>query len=946
MGFSKALATATLLFSVTPLISAGIEHIHSPSTVRHRRQTIPTVLPGNWTSQGCVTEGTTGRALTAATYASGEAMTIQSCINFCDAQGAIYAGVEYSVLCGNTLSNGGGLTAPTSECNMRCSGDIAQPCGGPGRLNLFWSGATPPPPPSTAPQIGDWESLGCYSDNVGGVRTLANGVAACFNAGYPLAGSEYANECFCGRNLAAGGAVTPAADCSMTCAGNSSEFCGGPNRLNVYNYTGTALPPGGVAPGAPLPVTSGLPTNWTYGGCFVDNQVGRVMLDNKGASAQQTAQTCINACAASGFTLAGVEFANECWCSNTLVNGAEKVLDGQCSMGCAGNATQACGGPNLLSVWTSTGNVTVQPIPVIQTTNLPGQYQYRGCLVEAILWERNNSASACMTQCAKFGYPVSATEYGYECYCGDESDITKLNGVWVDDDECDMPCPGDPAHICGAGNRLTTYFWNGSLQEWKTPAVTGRYEHCHPLITTVGINNKVTVLENTELAHGHDSYENSTGAYEIDISLAMKVKTDVFCAEGRQLNVGGWSLESTSGTNSTNDWEEDFNTLALQRGRWYPTAHLANGTVLVIGGETGSNGPPQPNLELLPKPVGGDTVVHLPWLERSDPYNLYPSLSSSPARILEPVNFQTIKELPNMPGAVNDFLGGRTYPLEGAMVPIPQHYPYTDPLEILMCGGSTIGAAYALDNCVRGAPEATNMEWTLERMPSRRVMSCMASLPDGTFLIVNGAHHGNAGFGLAEDPNLQALLYDPYEPLHHRVSILNSTTIPRLYHSEATLLADGRVLISGSDPETNWPNGTARYPQEFRLEVYVPPYLIGRTQPTFDIVDTDWAYGSTHTITNIVAAHGGPIRVSLLGAASSTHGNTMGARTIFPRVECSGTSCTITAPPNAGVSPPGWHMLFVLDGPTPSKAKWVRIGGDPAQIGNWPALPGFTPPGI
>lgn len=88
-------------------------------------------------------------------------------------------------------------------------------------------------------------------------------------------------------------------------------------------------------------------------------------------------------------------------------------------MGCSGNATQACGGPNLLSVWTSTGNVTVLPIPVTQTEDLPGDYQYRGCLVEAvgqrilpnqIIWERNNSAQACMTQCAKFGFPVSATE--------------------------------------------------------------------------------------------------------------------------------------------------------------------------------------------------------------------------------------------------------------------------------------------------------------------------------------------------------------------------------------------------------------------------------------------------------------------------------------------------------------------------------------------------------
>jgi len=39
-------------------------------------------------------------------------------------------------------------------------------------------------------------------------------------------------------------------------------------------------------------------------------------------------------------------------------------------------------------------------------------------------------------------------------------------------------------------------------------------------------------------------------------------------------------------------------------------------------------------------------------------------------------------------------------------------------------------------------------------------------------------------------------------------------------------------------------------------------------------------------------------------------------------------------------------MLFILDGPTPSVAKWVRIGGDPSQLGNWPNITGFTLPGI
>jgi len=52
----------------------------------------------------------------------------------------------------------------------------------------------------------------------------------------------------------------------------------------------------------------------------------------------------------------------------------------------------------------------------------------------------------------------------------------------------------------------------------------------------------------------------------------------------------------------------------------------------------------------------------------------------------------------------------------GSAVPLPQRAPYTDPLQILICGGSTNGAGQAVDNCVTIAPEAANPKWTLERM--------------------------------------------------------------------------------------------------------------------------------------------------------------------------------------------------------------------------------------
>lgn len=218
-------------------------------------------------------------------------------------------------------------------------------------------------------------------------------------------------------------------------------------------------------------------------------------------------------------------------------------------------------------------------------------------------------------------------------------------------------------------------------------------------------------------------------------------------------------------------------------------------------------------------------------------------------------------------------------------------------------------------------------------------MRSSTALPDGTYLIVNGAKKGVAGFGLANTPNFNAVLYDPSKPLNQRMTIMANTTVARLYHSEAIVLQDGRVLVSGSDPQDGGKN-----PEEYRVEVFEPPYsLSGLPKPAFTINEKDWSYGQQVTIT-ITA--GNASKASLLGAVSSTHGNSMGQRTIFPALDCNGATCTITAPPNNKVCPPGWFQLFVMDGPTPSMSTWVRIGGDPAQLGNWPASPAFTKPGL
>lgn len=61
--------------------------------------------------------------------------------------------------CGNTLAAGSGPAA-AGDCSMTCSGNATEACGGPNRLNLFWSGTSGP---QTNPGNADWTFAGCYA---------------------------------------------------------------------------------------------------------------------------------------------------------------------------------------------------------------------------------------------------------------------------------------------------------------------------------------------------------------------------------------------------------------------------------------------------------------------------------------------------------------------------------------------------------------------------------------------------------------------------------------------------------------------------------------------------------------------------------------------------------------------------------------------------------------
>lgn len=91
---------------------------------------------------------------------------------------------------------------------------------------------------------------------------------------------------------------------------------------------------------------------------------------------------------------------------------------------------------------------------------------------------------------------------------------------------------------------------------------------------------------------------------------------------------------------------------------------------------------------------------------------------------MDKVTFETVTVLPNLPGSVISTVAGRTYPLSGASTLFPQHYPYTDPVEVLFCGGSDVlQFQRALDNCISIQPEVPNPTWNIERMVSLYVPS-------------------------------------------------------------------------------------------------------------------------------------------------------------------------------------------------------------------------------
>ena len=319
---------------------------------------------------------------------------------------------------------------------------------------------------------------------------------------------------------------------------------------------------------------------------------------------------------------------------------------------------------------------------------------------------------------------------------------------------------------------------------------------------------------------------------------ALFIFTDTWCssgqfmADGTMVQTGGWrdgNLKIRTLTpcpyTGTCDWVET--NVALAKGRWYASNQvLPGGTRQIVVGGIG-----QPSYEFVPKRKAGEGAFGLGVLNQAND-NLYPFVFLLPSgelfifsnRNSVALNYNTgvvTRNYPAIPG------NPRNYPSAGsaAMLPLTWQTGFGR-AEIMVCGGATAhnpGAA-ASASCGRLVATGAGGGWAMENMPIRRNMGEMLNTPDGNVLIINGAQNGYQGFGLASNPALNPVKYSPGAAPGTRFQVLARTGIARMYHSTATLLTDGRIMVAGSNTHQFYTFSGA-FPTELRVEAFSPPYL-------------------------------------------------------------------------------------------------------------------------
>ncbi len=145
-------------------------------------------------------------------------------------------------------------------------------------------------------------------------------------------------------------------------------------------------------------------------------------------------------------------------------------------------------------------------------------------------------------------------------------------------------------------------------------------------------------------------------------------------------------------------------------------------------------------------------------------------------------------------------------------------------------------------------------------------------LPDGNVLAIGGTLDDTVLTLGAE--GIGVMPAEEYDPRADSWKILAAMTIPRSYHSSATLLPDGRVLAGGG---VSLP---ISLPQVVRtdFEIYDPPYLFRGPRPSISSAPPSVTYGTPFSV--VLAGSPTIDSVVLIRAGATTHAFDTGLREI------------------------------------------------------------------
>ena len=372
---------------------------------------------------------------------------------------------------------------------------------------------------------------------------------------------------------------------------------------------------------------------------------------------------------------------------------------------------------------------------------------------------------------------------------------------------------------------------------------------------------------------------------------------DLFCAghgllpDGRVLLAGGHIADFVGLARAsvydprTNSWTPAPD---MNAGRWYPTVTaLPNGDALVTSGSMDTS----MGMNTLPQVYqpATNTWRNLTSAQLDQP--MYPMMFVVPDGRVVDVGPGTTTRLLDTRGTGSwSFVAERNHGFRdygtAAMYA---------PGKILVVGGGDPPQASAevIDL------NAANPSWrTVAPMSVARRHHTGTLLPDGKVLVTGGT--SGPGHNNPDTPTLSAELWDP---LTETWTTLASGSVPRLYHSAALLLADGRVAVMGGERSAD-----DVFPD---VEIFSPPYLFKGPRPVMGGAPAQLGYGQRFRVQSAQAAGIG--QVTLIRLSAVTHAFNMDQRlNVLPFTPGAGV-LDITAPASANLAPPGFYMLFLVD---------------------------------